>query len=174
MSFEFPNPEPILAFSADSNRIAIGCEDGSVRLWDRSTGAAGPVLEGHQRAVQILAYSTCDRWIAPSDRKIVRLWDLHNTEQRYVLVDTGGRNGYKINDLKFSSTGHQLAICSRDGKVWLFDPRTRVLLTSKKLMEKEILELDYLPNGQQLALGTYTSIALWDLQSDEQIGRAHV
>ena len=69
--------------------------------------------------------------------------------------------------MKFSPIGHQLAVCSEGGKVRLFNPETRLLLTSKKLVEKEILASDYLPNGQQLALGTFRSIALWDLQSDE-------
>ena len=170
VSFELPNPESIcsLAFSSDGNRIATGCEDGSVRLWDHSTGAAGPVLEGHSSEVRVLAYSACDRWIASSDYdRIVQLWDFHDTEQRYVLFDVGGGSGNRINDLKFSPTGHQLAVCWEDGNVGLFNPETRVLLTSKKLMERPILALDYSPNGHQLSLGTRTSVALWDLQSDE-------
>ncbi|KAG9070351.1 hypothetical protein KI688_009688 [Linnemannia hyalina] len=170
VSFEFPDPEMIydVAFSADGNQVATGCGDGAVRLWDRSTGVAGPILKGHSGAVNILAYSTCGRWIASCDYdELVRIWDLHGTEQQYVLVG-GGDNNDRIIAVKFSPTGHQLAVCSDDGKVWLFDPRTRVLLTSKKLLEEdEVRVLDYSPDGQQLALGTSRSIVLWDLQSDE-------
>ncbi|KAG0070058.1 hypothetical protein BGZ90_012773, partial [Linnemannia elongata] len=169
LSFEIPNPARIhsLAFSLDDTWLATGCEDGSVRLWDCKTGAAGLVLEGHLSIVRSVAYSSCGRWIASSDDGVVRLWDLHDTEQRYVLLDTGGAYGHHINALKISPTGHQLAVCSEDGMVWLFDPQTRVLLTSKKLSEKSIMALDYLPNGQQLALRTLRTIALWDLHSDE-------
>lgn len=131
-------------------------------------------MKGHSSPVRILAYSTCGRRIAFSNMNIVRLWDLHDAEQRYILVDAGAGNDYDIEGLKFSPTGHQLAIYSMDGKVWLFDPRTRVLLTSKELMEKEILAWDYSPNGQQLALGTRSSIALWDLRSDESHLELHV
>ncbi|KAG9070331.1 hypothetical protein KI688_009668 [Linnemannia hyalina] len=169
VSFEFPDPEMIncVAFSADGNQVATGCEDGSVRLWDCRTGAAGLVLNGNSGAVKIVAYSICGRWIASCDhRNVVRLWDLYDTEQQCILVGDGDNNNC-INDLKFSPTGHQLAVCSEDEKGGLFDPRTRVLLTSKKLREVPILTLDYSPNGQQLALGTETSIVLWDLQSDE-------
>ncbi|KAG0051841.1 WD repeat-containing protein 90, partial [Linnemannia elongata] len=168
--FEFLDPGSIksLAVSVDGNQIATGCEDVSVRVWDISSGAAGPVLEGHSSVVRILAYSLCSRWIASSnDDGIVRLWDLHDTEQQYVLVETGTGYGKRISCLKFSPTGHQLAVCSSDGIVRIFDPRTRVLLTSKELMKGAILALDYSPNGQQLALGIEPSIALWDLQSDE-------
>ncbi|KAF9272027.1 WD repeat-containing protein 25, partial [Linnemannia elongata] len=168
--FELPDITSIkeLAVSPDGNQIAAGCKDGSVRLWDSSNGVAGPVLQGHSSAVKILAYSTCGRWMTSSDDDgIVRLWDLHDTEQRYVLVETGTGYGKRISGLKFSPTGHQLAACSEEGTVRLFDPRTRGLLTSKKLTEARILALDYSPNGQQLALGTLCSIALWDLRSDE-------
>ncbi|KAF9544039.1 WD_REPEATS_REGION domain-containing protein [Mortierella hygrophila] len=169
VSFELQDQESIrsLDFSADGDQVATGSRDGAVRLWGLSTGAAGPVLEGHSSPVKILVYSTCGRWIASSDKYVVRLWDLYDTEQRYVLVEGGEGYGNKISDLKFPPTGHQLAVSSRDGRVRLFDPRTRVLLTSKKLMEGPILALGYSPNSQQLALGTNTSITLWDLQSDE-------
>ncbi|KAK3818069.1 MAG: WD40-repeat-containing domain protein [Linnemannia elongata] len=156
-----------VAISADDNRIAIGCEDGSVRLWDCSTGAAGPVLEGLSSGVLHLAYSACGRWIAACDlMMIVRLWDLRDMEQQCILVEESGDNYDRIADLKFSPTGHQLAVCSREGAVSLFDPRKRVLLTSWKLTEKSILALDYSPNGQELALGTQWSVVLWDLQTD--------
>ncbi|KAG9072005.1 hypothetical protein KI688_006224 [Linnemannia hyalina] len=170
VSFEFQNLESfsILEFSTDGNRIATGFADGSVQSWDRITGAAGPVLEGHSSAVRIVACSPCGCWMASSDvDSTLRLWDIHDTEQRYVLDGTGAGDDSRIEGLKFSPNGHQLAVCSKDGIVRLFDPQTRVLLTSRKLREGRLLVLEYSPNGQQLALGTKNSIALWDLQSDE-------
>ncbi|KAF9271574.1 U3 snoRNP protein, partial [Linnemannia elongata] len=170
VSFELPDPETInsKAFSANGDQIAAFYEGGSARLWDRSTGVEERVLNGFWYVVKTLAYSTCGRWIATCGMdKIVRLWDLHDTEQQCVLVEWEGGDGSRISDLKFSPTGHQLAICSIYGRVWLFNPQTRGLLTSKNLMEERILALDYSPNGQQLVLGTQTSIALWDLQSEE-------
>ncbi|KAF9130373.1 hypothetical protein BGX30_013551 [Mortierella sp. GBA39] len=168
--FEFPDPQSIKtqAFSSDGNQIATAGRDGLVRLWDTHTGVAGPVLEGHSREVCNLAYSTCGRWIASYDIDTnVRLWDLHDIKQRYRLVYVGGGYGNRVTGLKFSPTGHQLAVCSWEGRVWLFDPRTRALLTCKELREEPIWTLDYSPNGQQLALGTRTSIVFWDHQSDE-------
>ncbi|KAG9070354.1 hypothetical protein KI688_009691 [Linnemannia hyalina] len=169
VSFELPDPEMIncVAFSTDDNQVATGCEDGSVRLWDRRTGVAGPVLNGHSGAVKIVAYSTCGRWIASSDGKwTVRLWDLHDTEKQYILVHASGGYDNKIKDLKFSPTSHELAVCSGNEIVWVFDPQTRELLMCK-LMKWPIWSLDYSPNSQQLALGTRNSVALWDRRSNE-------
>ncbi|KAG0069263.1 hypothetical protein BGZ90_000260, partial [Linnemannia elongata] len=171
VSFELPDSQAIysIAFSAEGNRVAVGCENGSVRVCDTSTDAAGSVLEGHSNVVLVLAYSICGRWIASSDDdRIVRLWDLHDTEQQYVLIDAGAGGDNRIGGLKFSPTGHQLAVCSWCGKFWIFDPRTRVLLSYKELMEEAIKALDFSPDGQQLALLTETSITLWDTQSDER------
>ncbi|KAK3818033.1 MAG: WD40-repeat-containing domain protein [Linnemannia elongata] len=172
VSFELPDSETIAAwaFSADGSRIAIGYDDSTVRLWDCRTGMEGPVLEGLSYAVGILAYSTCGRWIAICYTCMtVRLWDLHDTEQQCVLVDVGEGESDWIYDLKFSPTGHQLAVSLDNGGVWFFDPRTRVHLASKKFGEEAIWTLDYSPNGQQLALGTQKSITLWDMQSDEPL-----
>ncbi|KAG0046580.1 hypothetical protein BGZ90_008149, partial [Linnemannia elongata] len=170
VSCELPDMESFkcLTFSTDVDQIATGCEDGAVRLWDRKTGAAGPVLEGHLSEVYDMTYSTCGRWIASYDVEgFVRLWDLRDTKQQCVLVKGGGGEIDWISDLKFSPTGDQLAICWMNGIVRLFDPETRALLMSKKLTEDRILASGYSPNGQQLALSTETSIALWDLESDE-------
>lgn len=157
-----------MAFLSDGNRISTWRGSDTVQMWDYRTGVDEPVLEEHSSAVQILFNSTCGRWIATCDKDwTIRLWDLRDTKQQYVLV--GGHGGFDnwIFDLKFSPTGYQFAVCSEDGRIWLFDPEARPLLTSKKLRELAILAWDYSPNGQQLALGTLCSIDLWDLQSDE-------
>ncbi|KAG0061702.1 hypothetical protein BGZ89_011240, partial [Linnemannia elongata] len=171
-SFELPDRGFIskLEFSANGNQIAFafGFWNGSVQLWDYRTGVEGPILGEYSSRMKILAFSTCGRWIATYDIKmIVRLWDLRDKEQQWVLVEGGGIDNVQISGLKFSPTGHRLAICSRDGIVWLFDPQTRILLTSKKLWEEAILALDYSPKGDQLALGTPASVVLCNLQSDE-------
>ncbi|KAG0060345.1 hypothetical protein BGZ90_004062 [Linnemannia elongata] len=171
--FELPRYIYSTTLSADGSQIAGSYLDSSVQLWNSHTGVEGPVFggsvfTGRLSEARILTFSTSGRWIATCDKEaIVQLLDLRNGKQRRVPVEGGGDDKDRISDLKFSPTGHQLAICSRDGIVWLFDTQTRILLTSKKLREEAILALDYSPKGDQLALGTPASVALWDLQSDE-------
>jgi WD40 repeat protein len=176
--FELPSLSLIttLGISWNSNQIATGCGDGSVRLWDSSTGATGPMLKGHWMTVKNLACSACGRWIASSDfGRDVRLWDLHDLGQKYILVDIRRNSDCDgIAGLTFSPTGHELAVGSGNGKVWVFDPRTRGLLMCKRLKKRLSGVMEYSPNGQQLALVTEDSIVFWDLHSDERCSEMKV
>jgi WD40 repeat protein len=67
-----------LAYSPNSQQLAIGCRDGSIYLWmvDQSDDEEfSAKLSGHQDDVLSIAYSPCGQWIAcGSDDLTVRLW----------------------------------------------------------------------------------------------------
>jgi WD40 repeat protein len=67
-----------VAFSPDGARIAAGMEDGTVRLFDSSTGEELLVLRGHDRGgFGFLAFSTDGSMLASSDSfGPVRVWAL--------------------------------------------------------------------------------------------------
>ena len=46
-----------LAFSPDSRILAVGCNDGTVRRWELSSGRELPLYLGHTRAVRALTYA---------------------------------------------------------------------------------------------------------------------
>jgi WD40 repeat protein len=67
-----------LAYSPNSQQLAIGCEDGSICLWkvDQSDDEVFSArLSGHQGTISSIAYSPCGQWIASgSNDQTVRLW----------------------------------------------------------------------------------------------------
>ncbi|KAG0063985.1 hypothetical protein BGZ90_002426 [Linnemannia elongata] len=113
--------------------------------------------------------SPCCRWVVSSNEDYtVTLWDLASAQQMHVLSEKSGVDGEEICDLTFSPTGHQLAISNHSGTIWLFDPQSKRLITSKKLNDVWITAVSFSPDGQQLAVGTFESlIYLLGLQSDE-------
>jgi WD40 repeat protein len=162
--FEFPDRRSInlMAFSSDGRQMITNCDDGSLRLYDSQTGAAEPVLKGYSKGMTELAYSPCRRWIAFADKRTVRLWDLHDTDQRVLHVDARRTTQSKIEALAFSPTGHQLAVGFSEGVVRVIDPKTQKAQFALHLENRGVAALSFSPSEKQLAIGTAIGLILWD------------
>ncbi|KAF9337393.1 hypothetical protein BGZ91_009486 [Linnemannia elongata] len=165
-TIEFPDVLSIGAkeFPPDGNQFANGSRDRNVRKYNHSIG--GAITEGWAKRVDVMAYSPCCRYLAFSDwENTVRLRDIQDPEQFHVLLDVKRAISNIIGGIAFSRTGLLLAIASWNGTVWLFDTQSRELLKSRRLIRGRVLVATFSPSGQQLALGSDSSIYLWDLQS---------
>merc|ERR1712071_543725 len=67
----------VVQFHPNSNYIATGSSDRSVRLWDCVTGTCVRLMTGHKGTVSALCFSIDGRFIASggADKKVL-LWDL--------------------------------------------------------------------------------------------------
>ena len=85
--------------------MASASDDGTVRLWDTSTGTARQTLEGHSDPVSAVAFSPDGQLVASaSDDGTVRLWDASTGTARQTLEDRSG----EINTVAFSLDGSSL------------------------------------------------------------------
>jgi WD40 repeat protein len=65
-----------VAFSPDSELIATGAEDRTIRLWCANTGLELACLRGHERGVDWVAFSSDGRRLLSTGRdRTVRTWD---------------------------------------------------------------------------------------------------
>jgi WD40 repeat protein len=110
-----------VAFSPDGKQVVSGSHDGTVRLWDATTGAPLQRLEGHTGAVISVAFSPDGKQVVSGSRdKTVRLWDATTGAPLQRLE--GHRWG--VTSVAFSPDGKQVVSGSHDGTVRLWDATT--------------------------------------------------
>jgi WD40 repeat protein len=69
-----------VAFSPDGQTLAMGIEDGAVKLWDLESKSVRATLTGHRAAVWSAAFSRDGtRLITSGDDNTARVWDLANS-----------------------------------------------------------------------------------------------
>lgn len=73
-----PHPANKLAFDRAGEIIAVASDDGRVKLINAITGEQGPELEGHDDAVQVVAFDYPNRkLVSGGSDKTFRMWCAH-------------------------------------------------------------------------------------------------
>jgi len=138
-------------------RLACGCEDGSIRLWDQASGSCSTVFQGHQVWVNALAVLSDGRLASGSDDRTIRLWDPASGSCSAVFQ--GHQGG--VNALVVLGDG-RLASGSADNTIRLWDPRRpdgapRVLFVA----DAAITALAWVPAHQLLMAGDASGRLHW-------------
>ncbi|MCB9877569.1 MAG: protein kinase [Planctomycetes bacterium] len=114
-----------LRFSPDGALCAVGCSDGSVRLYATADGAL-LATEHHSRDVTSIAFDPASRRMLTGSRdNTARLWNVHRDGARVWMREDGvlGRHGAPVQHVAFDATG-RLAVtgsASPDGQLRVFD-----------------------------------------------------
>jgi WD40 repeat protein len=149
-----------LAVSADEQQVASASWDGTVRLWETSSGKE--LFRGqHEGRCQSVAMSPDGQLLATGDSAgPVRLWDLtHRTEENIGSHRDGARQ------VVFSPDGEWLASGGHDGgarAVHLPDRRAVQLVGQRA----PVNTLAFSPDGQLVAAGGLDGIVVvWDVRT---------
>lgn len=117
-----------IAFSSDSQLIASGSKDKTIKIWQVSTGKEIITLNGHSDHVTSVSISADNQILASASKdKTLKLWSLATGK----LISTITRDE-TIQTLAFSPDSLTLALGYSQGNIGLFKPRS---LTSNPLQE---------------------------------------
>ena len=151
-----------IAFSPDSQTLAAGGWDRSVRLWNVATGNTKLTLVGHIGQIESVAFSPDGTTLTTAggfDDHTVKFWDTATGRHKTTLLGHRGR----IYDITFSPDGYTLASTSRDTKVCLWDVDTGAHKVTLANGASEVSSLAFSPDGHTLAIGDWLGIRLWNV-----------
>ncbi len=148
-----------LAFTPNGRMLASGSNDGTIRLWDASTGTE--MLSLSSEKLQALVFSIDRKILASgSENGTIRLWDVATGKQISFLKG----QKWSCNVLAFSIDSKMLASGSSSGTIYLWDITTGNKLSTLQGHTDWVNSLTFSLDGKTLASGSSDGVIfLWNL-----------
>ncbi|XRB14264.1 EF-hand domain-containing protein [Pseudoscourfieldia marina] len=151
------------SYSADGTRIVSASEDGTVRVWDATTGACLSVLEGHSDAVKSASYSSDGTRIVSASRdNTVRVWDATTGACISVLEGHSG----DVFSASYSADGTRIVSASADKSVRVWDAMTGACISVMKGHFGYVYSASYSADGTRIvSTSEDKTVRVWDAKS---------
>lgn len=161
-------PVKAVAWSPDGQRIASTSDDGTVQVWDTTTGCNVLTYTGHQGMVASVAWSpNAERIASAGQDSVVQVWDA--TTSKNIFSYRG--HASSVTAVAWSPDGRQIASASQDGTIQVWD------MSSKKRYEGHagpVMAVAWSPDGAHFASGSLDgTVRIWNVVTGNQIRLYH-
>ncbi|KAJ6439024.1 Vegetative incompatibility protein HET-E-1 [Purpureocillium lavendulum] len=149
-----------VAFSSDGLRLASTSDDGTVKIWDATTGHCRETFRGYGDEVHSVAFSSNGlRLASTSDDGTVKIWDATTCHCQARFQG----HGDEVYSVAFSAGGTRLATASADLTVKIWDATTGQCQETFRGHSRWVRSVTFSPDGMRLASASGDgTIRIWD------------
>jgi WD40 repeat protein len=158
----------------NTNILAIGCEDGAMRIWDVYAQELVFSFEPHANGITSIRF-------APDCRLFLSSWDktasIVTLDDQFHTVSSVKLKGHTrcVNDILALHSSDMCITCSNDDSVKVWDCGTGTCLRTLTEHRGDVMSLVMHPNGQCFASGSYDhSVIIWSCETFEVLYRIRV
>jgi WD40 repeat protein len=156
-----------VSFSNNGKIVASASFDGTVKLWDVTTGQDIKTLKGHKSQVTSVSFSPNGKIIASASfDRTVKLWDVTTG----LEIKTFEGHNSKVLSVSFANDGKTVASASSDKTVKLWDVTTGQNIKTLKGHTDEVWGVSFSPYGKTIAsVSSDKTVKLWDITTGQEI-----
>jgi WD40 repeat protein len=154
------------AISPTGDYVVSTSEDGTLKVWDASTGQQRLTLRGHIGPVTGCAInSTGDVIVSASRDNTLKVWDAHTGEERLTL---GGHTG-PVNGCAVSPIGDVIVSASSDKTLKVWDMHTGTQRLTLQGHIRPVLSCAINPAGDMIvSAAAEHTLKVWDAHTGEE------
>jgi WD40 repeat protein len=164
------------SFSPDGRRLVSAYDDGTIRVWDTSSGRESFVVRistpdernnPFSSNVMSVAFSPDgQRIVSASTDKTVRVWSV----SRMVQIATLRGHESSVHSVAYSPDGRRIASASEDKTVRLWSASTGAQIAVLRGHENRVYSVAYSPDGQRIvSAASDRTVRIWDAGSGAPI-----
>lgn len=156
-------------FSIDGQLVAVGCDDGAVRVFRAASGEVVATLLGHTQVVASLAFNRDgSRLVTASGDRTARVWEagrwLADPGREWQSIATLSGHMSVLYYAEFSPDGSLVLTCSYDKTARLWDARTGEGLVTFPGHSKPVYTARFSNDGRLVATASADKTArIWDV-----------
>ncbi|KIJ06742.1 hypothetical protein PAXINDRAFT_20059 [Paxillus involutus ATCC 200175] len=151
-----------VCFYPDESKLVSGSRDGTLRIWDRKTGAV-KVLKGHTDMVWDIDVSRDGKMVvSASNDETLRIWNGESGESETMDILKGHRDW--VRSVEFSRDSTRVVSGSRDCTVREWSVETGELAFEPFRCHSEVYCVHYSPSGDRIAAGA-DNIQIWNTKT---------